>query len=85
MVRSLIIRKEYTFLLCIYIHQYINLGERNESVRMNAGYLMIVIMYVSTTQRYYFPGVFSLVEEYVECYLEGQRVEKENEWFLNHS
>ena len=30
-------------------------------------------------------GMFSLVEESVECYLEGQRIEKENEWFLNHS
>ena len=30
-------------------------------------------------------GMFSLVEEFVEYYLEGQRVVKENEWFLNHS
>ena len=85
MVRGLTIRKYYTFLLCIYFYQYINLGERNESVRMKAVYLMMVIMYESTTQRCYFPGKFSLVEEFVECYLEGQRVEKENEWFLNHS
>ena len=85
MVRGLTIRKGYTFLLCIYFHQYISLGERNESVRMKAGYLMMVIMYENTTQRCYFPGMFSLVEEFVECYLEGQRVEKENEWFLNHS
>ena len=56
MVRGLTIRKDYTFLLCIYFHQYISLGERNESVRMKAGYLMMVIMYESTTQRYYFPG-----------------------------
>ena len=55
-VRGLIIRKDYTFLLCIYFHQYISLGERNESVRMNAGYLMMVIMYESTTQRWYFLG-----------------------------
>ena len=32
-----------------------------------------------------FSGMFSLVEEFVECYVEGQRVEKENEWCLNHS
>ena len=85
MVRGLIIRKDYPFLLCIYFHQYISLGKRSESVRMKAGYLMMVIMYESTTQRCYFPGMFSLVEEFVECYLEGQRVEKKNEWFLNHS
>ena len=85
MVRGLIIRKDYTFLLCIYFHQYLSLGERNESVRMKAGYLMMAIMYESTTQRCYFPGMFSLVEEFVGCFLEGQRVEKENEWFLNHS
>ena len=85
MVRGLTIRKDYTFLLCIYFHQYISLGERSESVRMKAGYLMMVIMYESTTQRCYFLGMFSLVEEFVECYVEGQRVEKENEWFLNHS
>ena len=29
-------------------------------------------------------GMFNLVEESVECYVEGQRVEMENEWFLNH-
>ena len=85
MVRGLIIRKDYIFLLCIYFHQSTSLGERNESVRMNAGYLMMVIMYESTTQRCYFYGMFSLVEEFVECYVEGQRVEKEHEWFLNHS
>ena len=37
-VRSLIIRKDYTFLLCIFFHQHISLGERSESVRMKAGY-----------------------------------------------
>ena len=80
MVRGLTIRKDYTFLFCIYFHQYISLGERNESVRIKAGYLMMVIMNESTTQRWYF-----LVVEFVECSLEGQRVEKENEWFLYHS
>ena len=55
-VRGLTIRKDYTFLLCIYFHQYISLGERSEGVRMNAGYLMMVIMYESTTQRWYFLG-----------------------------
>ena len=85
LVRGLIIRKDYTFMLCIYFHQYISLGERNESVRMKAGNLMIVIMYESTSQRYYFSGMFSLVEEFVECCLEGQGVEKENEWFLSHN
>ena len=84
-VRGLTIRKDYTFLLCIYFHQYISLCERDESVRMKAGYLMMVIMYETTTQRYYFPGMVSLVEEFVECYLEGQGVEKEYKWFLNHS
>ena len=39
---------------------------------------MMVIMYEITTQRWYFPGMISLVREFVECYLEGQRVEKEN-------
>ena len=29
MVRDLTIRKNHTFLLCIYFHQYISLGERN--------------------------------------------------------
>ena len=62
MVRNFIIRKVYTFLLYSYFHQYINLGERNESVRMNAEYLMVVIMYESTTQRWYF-----LVVEFMEC------------------
>ena len=85
MVRGLIIRKDNTFMFCIYFHQYISLDEGNESVRMNAGYLMMVIIYKNTTQRCYFPGMFSLVEEFMECYLEGQRVEKENEWFLNYS
>ena len=64
MVRGLTIRKNYTFLLCIYFHQYISLGERNESVRMKAGYLMMIIMYESTTQRWYF-----LVVKFVECSL----------------
>ena len=85
LVRGLTIRKDYTFLFCIDFHQYISLGKRSESVRMKAGYSMMVIMYEGTTQRCYFSGMFSLVEEFVECYLEGQRVEKENEWFLNHS
>ena len=56
MIRGLIIRKDYTFLLCIFFHQYISLSERNESVRMKAGYLMMVIMYESTSQRWYFLG-----------------------------
>ena len=30
-------------------------------------------------------GMFSLVEEFVECYVKGQRVEKENGWFLYHN
>ena len=85
MVGVLTIRKNYTFLLCIYFHQCTSLGERSESVRMKAGYLMMIIMYESTTQRWYFLRMSSLVEEFVEYYLEGQRVEKENEWFLNHS
>ena len=29
--------------------------------------------------------MFSLVEKFVECHVEGQRVEKESVWFLNHS
>ena len=64
MVRVLTIRKNYTFLLCIYFHQYISLGERSESVRMKAGYLMMDIMYEGTTWRWYF-----LVVEFVECFL----------------
>ena len=63
-VRGLTIRKNYTFLLCIYFHQYINLDERNESVNINAEYLMMVIMYEGTTQRWYF-----LVVEFMECSL----------------
>ena len=85
MVRGLTIRKDYTFLLCIYFHQHTNLGERSESVRIKAGYFMMVIVYETTTKRCYFLGMISLVEEFVECYLEGQRVEKENKWFLTHS
>ena len=50
MVRGLIIRKDNTFLLCIYFYQYISLDEGNESVRIKAGYLMMVIMYEGTTQ-----------------------------------
>ena len=84
-IRGLTIRKDYTYLLCNYLHQHISLGERSESVRIKAGYLMMVIMYETATQKCYFPGIFSLVEEFVECYLEGQRVEKENRWFLTHS
>ena len=51
MVRGLTIRKNYTFLLCIYFHQYISLGVRSESVGMKAGYLMMTIMYEGTTQK----------------------------------
>ena len=29
--------------------------------------------------------MFSPGEKFVECYVEGQRIEKENVWFLNHS
>ena len=32
MVRGLIIRKDYTFLLCIYFYQYISLGEKKMKV-----------------------------------------------------
>ena len=74
--RSLIIRKDYKFLLCHYFHQHISLDERGESVRMKPGYLMVVIMHETTTQKYYFPGRVDLVEESVECYLEGQGVER---------
>ena len=66
MVRGLTIRKNYTFLLCIYFHQHVSLGERNESVSIKAGYLMMTIMYEGTTQRWYF-----LVVEFVECSLWG--------------
>ena len=68
---SLIIRKDYKFLLCKYFHQHISLSERSENVRMKAGYLMVVIMYKTTTQRYYSPGMVNLVEEFVE-YSSGQ-------------
>ena len=77
MVRGLIIRKDYKFLLCNYFHQHISLSEKSESVRIKPGYLMMVIIYQTTTLRYYFPGMVDLVEEFVECYLEGQRVERE--------
>ena len=33
-------------------------------------------MYETTTQRCYFPWMVDLVEESVECYLEGQRIER---------
>ena len=46
-----------------------------ESVRMRPGYLIVVIVYETTTQRYYFPEIGNLVEESVECYIEGQRIE----------
>ena len=74
--RGLIIRKDYKFLLCNYFHQHISLGERGESVRMKPGDLMVVILYETTTQNCYFPGMVNLVEESVECYLEGQRIER---------
>ena len=37
---------------------------------------MMVRMYETITQRYYFPGMVDMVEESVECYLEGQRIER---------
>ena len=43
---------------------------------MKPGYLMVVVMYETTTQRYYFLEMVNLVEESVECYLEGQRIER---------
>ena len=82
-VRGLIIRKDYKFLLCRYFHQHISLSERGESVRMKPGYLMVVIMYETTTQKYCFPGMVNLVEESMGCYLEGQRIERKT-WFRNH-
>ena len=77
--RGLIIRKGYKFLLCNYFQQHISLGERGESVGMKPGYLMVVRMYETTTQRCYFPGMVDLVEESVECYLEGQRIERKTD------
>ena len=54
---------------------YLNLYA-SDSVRMKPGYLMVVIMYETTAQKCYFPGMVDLVEESVECYLEGQRLER---------
>ena len=53
-VRGLIIRKDYKFLLCKYFQQHVSLSE---SVRMKPRYLMMVILYETTTQRCYFPGL----------------------------
>ena len=36
-------------------------------------------MKLTTTQNYYFPGMVDLVEESVECYLEGQRIERKTD------
>ena len=74
-VRSLIIRKDYKFLLCNYFHQHMSLSQRGESVSMKPGYLMVVVMY-ETTQRCYFSGMVNLVKESVECYVGGQRIER---------
>ena len=57
---------------------YLNLYA-DESVRMKPGYLMVVIIYETTTQRCYFPQMVNLVEESVECYLEGQRIERKTD------
>ena len=67
--RGLIIRKDYKFLLCNYFHQHVSLGERGESVRMNPGYLMVVIMYETTAQKCYFAEMVNLVKEFVECHM----------------
>ena len=53
--RGLIIRKDYKFLLCKYFHQHISLSERGESAGIKPGYLMVVIMYETTTQKCNFP------------------------------
>ena len=69
MVRCLTIRKNYTFLLCIYFHQYISLGERSESVRKKAGYCMKVPLRDGIFWWWnlwnVLCGMFSLVEESV--------------------
>ena len=67
--RGFIIRKDYKFLLCKYFYQHISLGERGESVRMKQGYLMVVIVYETTTHRCYFPGMVNLIKEFVECHV----------------
>ena len=47
---------------------YLNLYA-GESVKIKPGYLMVVILYETTTQNYYFPGMVNLVKEFVECHM----------------
>ena len=47
---------------------YLNLYA-SESVKIKPGDLMVVILYETTTQNYYFPGMVNLVKEFVECHM----------------
>ena len=47
---------------------YLNLYA-GESVKIKPGDLMVVILYETTRQNYYFPGMVNLVKEFVECHM----------------
>ena len=36
-------------------------------IKIKPGDLMVVTLYETTTQKYYFPGMVNLVKEFVEC------------------
>ena len=48
-------------------------------MKMKPGDLMVVILYETTTQQYYFPGMVNLVKESVECCLEGQSLKRKTD------
>ena len=54
---------------------YLNLYA-SRSVKIKSGDLMVVILYETTTQKYYFPGMVNLVKEFVECCIDGSRVQE---------
>ena len=49
---------------------YLNLYA-GRSVKIKPGDLMVVTLYETTTQKYYFPGMVNLVKEFVECCIDG--------------
>ena len=54
---------------------YLNLYA-GRSVKIKPGDLMVVILYKTTSQKYYFPGMVNLVKEFVECCIDGSRVQE---------
>ena len=57
---------------------YLNLYA-GESVKIKPGHLVVVILYETTTQKYYFPVLVNQVREFVECCLEGQSMKRKTD------